>query len=434
MRLLNFFPLAKTSNLLPAMALAIFAPLACAQEFLSTHGHDIVDSKGNVVVLRGFNVGGWTIMENFMSPMDEGRNEEGTGPRNDDTWSVMRTLEDRFGEETMRHLMKVYEETWFNADDLDNIAAGGFNVIRVPLWWGHFFHLPADEHGNPTVADFLPSSFDLLDNLVTEAGKRGIYVIFDMHGAVGGQSNNGNNGKKQENRYWTDPQAQQMTNWLWTTIAEHYRGNPTVAGYDLLNEPDPRPSSKFPWLDGTREQVLDSYDTLYQAVRAADPEHIVYIEGTFDSWDWSTLPRPGTRGWKNVVYEFHSYPFPFSDTNTFFALAISAQNRIVAQDINNHLNYGVPSYVGEFNPRSLNKDVWRFIILEYDSQGASWSSWAYKSVNGIVGHDYWGWYSPTSWTDRPNISFDSAEAIEEKWSHWSTKERFAQNTNLGIVP
>jgi endoglucanase len=92
-----------------------------------------------------------------------------------------------------------------------------------------------------------PDAFAKLDWLVSNAASRGIYVIIDMHGVVGGQSNDVVTGRGNQNRYWSDGNAQGNTNWMWWQIANHFKGNPTVAGYDLMNEPMGAPSSQAVW-------------------------------------------------------------------------------------------------------------------------------------------------------------------------------------------
>ena len=56
-------------------------------------------------------------------------------------------------------------------------------MVRVPVWWGQFY--PLDNVSN---SGWRADAFQVLDWLVSNAGARGIYVIIDMHGVVGGQS------------------------------------------------------------------------------------------------------------------------------------------------------------------------------------------------------------------------------------------------------
>src|SRR5260370_24834081 len=55
---------------------------------LHASGLNVVDNSGQVVPLRGVNLGGWFIMEKWMSPL--------TSDSEPDTYTVMQTLDNRF--------------------------------------------------------------------------------------------------------------------------------------------------------------------------------------------------------------------------------------------------------------------------------------------------------------------------------------------------
>jgi hypothetical protein len=56
---------------------------------------------------------------------------------------------------------------------------------------------------------------------------------------------------------------------LWQQLATLYNGNPTVAGYDLINEP----RQNFNYAEVIRFQVYH-----YQAIRAIDSTHVCMVE------------------------------------------------------------------------------------------------------------------------------------------------------------
>ena len=137
--------------------------------------------------------------------------------------------------------------------------------MRVPVWWGNFYSIT-----NTTSSGWRSDAFTVLDWLVTNCASRGIYVVIDMHGVVGGQSTSDDTGQQNQNQYWTSSVDQSETAYMWTQIATHYNGNPTVAGYDLINEPDNAPSTAAVWA---------AYTNLYTTVRAADPSHMIIHGG-----------------------------------------------------------------------------------------------------------------------------------------------------------
>lgn len=375
---------------------------------LKTSGLNIVDGSGNPVVLRGVNLGGWMVMEPWMTPADS----SGLA----DEYSIIQKLDSRFGVATEQSLIQTYRQAWMTTQDLDNIKAQGLNVVRVPVWWGDFYPLSALGTANPTLRS---DAFTLLDALVQAASARGIYTVIDMHGVFGGQSTSDDTGQQNQNLYWNNPTDQAATTQMWSAIAAHFKGNAGVAAYDLLNEPSGVSSTSTVW------PVLN---TLYQAVRAADPDHIVIMEGTFGNWNWSMLPSPGTYGWTNVVYEMHEYQW---SNETASGVESGAANQVT--DFNNHKSWNVPAYIGEFNAFGTGTPAWQVVVNDFNNDKMNWSAWSYKATHGS-GTDSWGLYNPTgTWPPVPNITSDSSATIAADWSLWTTAHAFAINPMLAPV-
>ena len=397
----QFSPL-RFATLAAATAL-VLAPAAHGLSMLHTSGRNIVDANGNVVQLRGVNLGGWFIMEKWMAPLDSGSLP--------DTYSVIQELDSRFGVAEEQALITSYQQNWITTTDLQNIKNAGYNAVRVPVWWGQFYPI-----ANVSNATFRSDAFTELDWLVNNAASIGLYVVIDMHGAVGGQSNSDDTGQQNQNQYWTNANDQGNTAWLWWQIANHYNGNPTVAGYDLLNEPDNAPSDAA---------VISAYQSLYSSVRSADPNHMIFIEGCFDQWNWSMLPDPSSEGWTNVVYEMHEYQY----NSTTAQVEQGSTNQV--NDFNNHSSYNVPGYIGEWNDFADDPGTWAFSQNAYNSAGLSWTMWAYKATSGLLPNS-WGWYDPTYWPTTPNISTDSSSTIQADWAEWQTSISFGQNTDINM--
>jgi endoglucanase len=370
---------------------------------LHAQGRSIVNANGQVVPLVGVNLGGWFVMEKWMVPLDSGSLP--------DTYSVMQTLDSRFGVATEQSLIKTYQQSWITTTDLDNIKNAGFNVVRAPIWWGQFYLL-----NDQTPSGWRADAFDMLDWLVSAAAARGIYVIIDMHGVVGGQSTSDDTGRSGQNQYWTNGNFQGDTAYLWWQIANHFKGNPTVAGYDLINEPVGTPSS---------DTVLNIYNELYQSIRSVDPSHMIIMEGTWGSWNWSMLPNPNVYGWTNVAYQMHEYQWNASQAQ----VQQGATNQV--NDFNNHASYNVPGYVGEFNDFGYGSGTWQFSTNAWNAAGLSWTLWSYKATAGLIPNS-WGFYDPNHWATTPNISTDSAATIAADWQQWTTSATFSLNTSLGL--
>jgi len=400
--------------LLACAYLAITALCSYADPFLKTSGNDIRDNRGHgdAVSLRGVNIGGWLILEGWVCPMDSSGLP--------DNWSVLDTLTRRFGKETGRSLIDSYEDAWISETDLDNIAALGMNVIRLPFWYRNL----QEEDGT-----WRNDAFKRIDWLVEKAWKRGIYTIIDFHGVPGGQREGESTGQvrnKKENGiepdFWNNETNISRTVEIWTHIARRYRDNPAVAAYDLINEPMGAPS---------RDALWAVYDRLYRAIRAVDPEHMISVEacwsgivdGKHVGWCWDILPPPGKFGWTNVLYQLHSYEW---DWNNPEKQKWSIDNLVA--DWKAHRDWNVPCFIGEFNVMAA-EESWKYAVDRFSANNMSWAVWTYKSTHGD-NQDSWGVYNPLRpWPDKPNIRKDSAEDIKTKWSKWNTSA-FAINPML----
>ncbi|WP_083180124.1 cellulase family glycosylhydrolase [Paenibacillus yonginensis] len=353
-----------------------------ASDFLKTSGTLVKNNYGNgsVVSLHGTNLGGWLLGENWMSPLG------GT-----DEWTVRSTLINRFGEAATDSIITSYQDTWIQAGDLDNIKNLGLNLVRVPIYWENLMNRDGSMKSDSV-------SFRKLDWLVSEAGARGIYVMLDLHGVPGNMNGWQSGGRDGANELWSNPTYQDWTVKIWQRLANHYKGNPVIAGYDLLNEPVSNNSSL---------SISQMYDRLYKAVRAIDPDHIIVVEAF---GYWNNIVAPSTYGWTNTVYELHNYDWNDKDYNS--------QNNSINQwfaDIASHQqSWNVPVFAGEFTLFEFN-DLWEKYLSGLDALNVSWTNWTYK----ITGGGNWGLYNNNS-NPFPNINSDSVDTIKSKYAKFAT--------------
>ena len=370
---------------------------------LQTLGTTIVNTNNEVIQLKGVNLGGWFVMEPWMCPADSGGLP--------DMYSIIQELDSRFGVAIEQLLIKTYQSSWITTNDLNNITNGGFNCVRVPVWWGNFYSIT-----NTTSTGWRSDAFSELDWFVTNCAARGIYVVIDMHGVVGGQSTSDDTGEQNLNAYWTNTVDQSETAYMWSQIAAHYSTNIAVAGYDLINEPDDSPGTAAVW---------SAYSGLYNTIRAVDTNHIIIMEGTFGNWDWSMLPDPATYGWTNIIYSMHEYQYG----GTVAQIEAGSDNQVT--DFNNHKSWNVPDYIGEWNDMGQGAACYDYSINDYNTDGISWTMWAYKASAGLVPNG-WGWYDPTNSPATPNVSTSSAATISSDWQQWNTTNFFSENPSVGL--
>ena len=346
------FPL---TGLLAGLALFALPLIAAASPPARLHaqGTRIVDASGKAVVLRGVNLGGWLIEEPWMMPLQTRPPDGSALPPLKDHASLGVILEERFGAAGAARVSAAFRDAWLNEGDFDRMQKAGLNCVRLPFLASQ-------------IAE--PGTLAKIDQAITWASARGMYVILDMHGAPGSQSDQGHTGKADRNEFFKDPANVARAEAVWTQIARRYKDSPAVAGYDLLNEPTGTPNS---------DTLYVVTDRLYRAVRAADPTHLVFIEDGYTGVQW--MPFPGPCGWTNVVYSTHYYRFNAKsegDQRREFAdyLASAIKERNTRQ---------VPFYVGEFGfepqgTAAVEADA----IQQMDSGGVAWSAWTYKVIFG----------------------------------------------------
>lgn len=365
-------------------------------DFLQASGTVLKNKSGTgaVVSLRGTNLGGWLLQENWMSPAGA-----------TDEYTLRRTLTGRFGEPGAQTLINSYQDTWIQAGDLDNIKNMGMNTVRVPLYWEDF--MTTDGVMKPDTV-----TFRKIDWLINESAKRGIYVILDLHGAPGAACPWHSCGRENSNQLWSNATYQNWTVQIWERLAARYNGNPTVAAYDLLNEPlvtmgEGENAAQI-------KQKMDFYNRMYKAVRAKDPNHVIIVAAFFD---WFAAAPPSTYGWTNVMYQTHHYNFTkFDDWN----LTNSEIDRWLKDMADYQRQWNIPVFAGEYS-WDFN-DLMEKWLSGLNALNASWTNWSYK----VKGGGNWGFYN-TNNNPSPDLNVDSAAVITAKWSKFGTAN-FSANT------
>ncbi len=383
--------------------------------FLKAVGKVLKDDYGNgdLVQLKGTNVGGYLLQEFWMTV---GAYTENVTAEED----VYRVLTERFGKDEAMRLIRLYQENFFTEEDFDYCRELGINCLRLPFWYRNI----VDENGEP-----YSDRFELFDWFVENAGKRGIYVILDMHGAPGSQNGSDHSGKDGHDEkmaasefFFGDEETvkanQALYYNIWELVAEHFKGNPWVAGYDLLNEP----YCTFRYNTGRPDKELHDilwtvYDEAYKRIRAIDPDHVIIMEAT---WNASDLPNPKTYGWENVMYQYHTYLYDDYDNSK------GQQIANIRSRINNtkNANYNVPSLLGEFALFNA-LTAWDEGVKLVNNSGISWTTWTYKTISSVGN---WG----LKHTKDANLNLEKAD-IAEIEKAWTNVKTATNNTGLAKI-
>jgi endoglucanase len=334
------------------------APARCqpghAVGFLSTSHSELVDASGCQVSLTGVNWFGFET--STFAP-------HGLGVRN---WQSM----------------------------LNQIARTGFNTLRLPFT-NQLFDPGSQPQGinyqlNPDLKGL--QGLALMDRIIQGARKAGLRVILDRHDPTADL----------RPPLWYTSQMPQ-TRWIqdWVMLAKHYRGNDTVIGADLANEPH----SPATW--GGGNPSTDWHLAAQQAgnaILAVNPQWLIIVEGIDvyqgDSYWWGgnlqgarQLPVQLSQPDK-LVYSAHDYG-PSVYPEQWFNVPNPADLAHTLPAIwQKHWAYlqqdgTAPVFVGEFGGPSMGQDaegVWqRTLVAFLHTHGISYAYWAWNADSGDTG-------------------------------------------------
>ncbi len=331
-------------------------------------GKIIQASSGRPVHLRGLAVGGWLNTENFINGY----------AGNHTSW--VRALREELGPERAEAFLEALLENFLTEEDVAYLRSLGANVIRLPFHWSY-----AEGEG-----------VQYLDRAVAWARAQGVYLILDLHAVPGWQ----NPGWHSDNPYgvslfWEEPHYQDRVIALWEALADRYRDEPAVAGYDLLNEP--YASENGP--------VIEFFRRLIRAVRAVDRRHLLFVEGNRYARDFQGFEALLEED-EGIVFSSHNY-MPPTHEGARFPGWMEIQGEWVYVDEawveRFHLEgnrffheRNLPCYVGEFGAlydapydQPSQEDLARLEALDaqmalFNRLGLHWTLWTYKDL-GVQG-------------------------------------------------
>ena len=334
-----------------------------AANVIRTSGTGFLDPSGKPVILRGVCLGGWLNMENFIT----GYSANESLMRRE----VARVLGDDRADVFFERLLQQF----FGEADAAFLGDSGFNLVRIAIGYKHF-----EDDARPFTIK--PDAFRHLDRAIQALAAHGVYSIVDLHSLPGSQNHHWHSDNPTHiPAFWQHPHFQDRVVHIWQAIAEHYRGNQWVAGYNLLNEP----------ADETGKVVGPFYRRLVGAIREIDPAHTVFLDGNTYATDFSAFEEP----FENAVYTLHDYvPAGLGRSSEYSQEAARAK---FLERSEYARRTGTPILVGEFGPiytGDETEDALRRRILAdqldlYREHDAGWALWMYKDIGrqGLVSVD-----------------------------------------------
>lgn len=322
-----------------------------SQSFLKTLNKDIVDENDNPVILRGMGLGGWMLQEGYML-----QTADFTSPQH----VIREKITEVIGVDGAQEFYDAWLSNHVRKADIDSLKSWGFNSVRLPMHY-NLYTLPIEEEPIQGQNSWLELGFEMTDSLIDWCKANDMWVILDLHAAPGGQGMDAGISDYDPSKpsLWESSENRAKTVALWKRLAERYKDEPAVAGYDLLNEVN--------WNLPGGGLLRSLYGDITSAIREVDTKHIIFIEGNWFANDFTGLTPP----WDdNMVYSPHKY-WSTNDQGS------------IQWVLNLRSAYNIPLYLGESGE---NSNVWfRDAIELLEQNGIGWAWWPMKKVESISG-------------------------------------------------
>jgi aryl-phospho-beta-D-glucosidase BglC (GH1 family) len=327
-----------------------------SQGFLKASGKQIVNEKNENILLRGIGLGGWMLQEGYMLKL------QGTNPQ----YSIKKRIDSLLSPEQTQEFYDTWLSNFVTKADIDSLHKWGFNSVRLPMHY-NLFTLPAEQEADSNKQTWLTKGFALTDSLLSWCKANNMYLILDLHAAPGGQGNDLNIADRDSTKpsLWQSDANKIKTIELWRKLAERYKDEPNIAGYDILNEPNwgfDDVNDKHGQKEEHNKPLRELFINITNAIRSVDKKHIIIIEGNawgnnykgiFPLWD------------NNTVLSFHKY-WNNNDVQSIQHI-LDARNQ-----------YNVPVWLGETGE---NSNVWFADAVQlFEENSIGWSWWPLKKI------------------------------------------------------
>jgi len=339
--------------------------------WLRVRGPEVIDDTGTPLLLRGYCVGGFMNMENFINGYP--------GQEHSFRAEVARVL----GKGKAEFFFDRMLDNFLATDDILHMANIGANCLRVPVNYRHF-------EDDLAPFEYHQKGFRRLDRVIADCRRWGIYVIIDLHAAPGWQNPDWHSDNPGAVAHlWTQEVFQKRLEELWKEFARRYRNEPAVAGYNLINEPVCTVPGALPKL----------YARLAKAIRTIDKKHILFAEGNRFSTDFTEID-PGLD--RNTVFSTHNYAAPSFSAGPYPGVVKGGwgngskydkdrlKQEFLAVTTFARKNR-VPNWVGEFGSiyPAGGRDEDRVRVVDdqlsiFNAGKNHWTIWTYKDI-GMMG-------------------------------------------------
>ena len=189
--------------------------------------------------LRGVNLGGWLVLEKWMTPSLF----EGLQARDETAYCV------ELGAKAAQTL-KNHWNTFITREDFAWLAHTGINAVRIPI--GHWIFGPDYPYHQAY------GEFDWAEEF-------GLEIVLDLHAAPGCQNGFSNGGIRGVCEWHTKPEYLNYALLTLERLAQRYHNRPVLHAIAVLNEPSPTIDTAL-----LKKYITDGYHRIRQYCQAKD--------------------------------------------------------------------------------------------------------------------------------------------------------------------
>jgi len=228
--------------------------------------------KRNQNKLVGVNLGGWLVLEKWITPsLFEGTEAE-------DEFNLLKSGK--------KDKVEKHYQNFIKEEDFKFLADTGINSLRIPVGYWLF--------GNQK--PYL-KTVNYLDFALKMAEKYGLKVLIDLHAAPGSQNGYDHSGKVGEIGWDKEEKNVLETLEVIKKISERYCGSKALFGIELLNEPHESIDLEF---------LKDFYDKGYKIIRNICGKNVaVIISDSFRPYEFTDYLKE--KDYQNIFLDTHFY-------------------------------------------------------------------------------------------------------------------------------
>lgn len=314
--------------------------------YVRVSGPDLIQPNGQKLYIQGTNLGNWLNPEGYMFGFS----------RTNSAWMIDLLFKQAVGPDFTAKFWQTFKENYITRDDILFIKQQGANTIRLPFNYKLF--TDEDYMGLSSQQD----GFKRIDDVVAWCKEAGLYLILDMHDCPGGQTgDNIDDGHGYPWLFESEPSRQLFCS-IWRKIADRYKDEPIILGYELANEPI---AHYFENKEELNQQLEPLYKRAVKAIREVDPYHIILLGGA---------------RWNSDFYMFTDWTFDQNIMYTCHRYGGEATKEAIKDYIDFRDKTNLPMYMGEIGH---NTDQWQTDFVKVMKEvNIGYTFWPYKKIDG----------------------------------------------------